>query len=243
MTPRRAFTLIELLVVIAIIAILAAILFPVFAQAREKARQATCVSNVKQISLGTAMYAQDFDECLPQASRTDGCIDSTGAIGDLRWMHQIHPYVKNAGVHSCPSDARSTPWDPRACSNYADYGYNAFFLNNQPLAAFAKPADTIAIADGDGSGSMGNRFRIRPDVQTGPNTWDGAPWSNWTVTAQSRVIYRHQNQAIVGFLDGHAKSMRRGDVNFTANTEDGVNLAALSTTDLDEPRFILWNRN
>src|SRR3954469_8157623 len=97
-TPRRrAFTLIELLVVIAIIAILAAILFPVFAQAREAARKTQCLSNVKQIMTGILMYAQDYDEQLPQGTRAGVCINATtGVAGAGRWMHQIHPYVKNA---------------------------------------------------------------------------------------------------------------------------------------------------
>jgi prepilin-type N-terminal cleavage/methylation domain-containing protein/prepilin-type processing-associated H-X9-DG protein len=234
-SPRRGFTLIELLVVIAIIAILAAILFPVFAQAREAARKTQCVSNVKQLSLGIAMYTQDNDEMLPQASRNDSCRNAiTGVIGDSRWMHQIHPYVKNAGVHSCPSDSQRALWDPNACGNFGDYGYNAFFLNNQSLAAFGKPAETVVIGDGQSAGNVGNRFRLRPDVQTGANTWQGAPWTTWAI-AESRVTYRHQEQANIGFLDGHAKVMRRQDVNRLATTEEGRALA-------NEERFVLWNR-
>ncbi|MCC2671601.1 MAG: hypothetical protein K0Q72_4072, partial [Armatimonadetes bacterium] len=79
------------------------------------------------------------------------------------------------------------------------------------------------------------RFRLRPDVSTGPNTWTGAPWTTWAV-AESRVTYRHQNQANFGFLDGHAKVLRPGDVNRTAAVEDGVALTA-------EAQFLLWNRN
>src|SRR6186997_1566649 len=84
---RRGFTLIELLVVIAIIAILAAILFPVFAQAREKARQAACMSNTKQIGIALMMYTQDFDELLPM-----GGWSGTGGIGS-RWYRDLYPYV------------------------------------------------------------------------------------------------------------------------------------------------------
>src|SRR5512144_498244 len=84
MLKRRGFTLIELLVVIAIIAILAAILFPVFAQAREKARQISCLSNIKQIGLGVLMYAQDYDETYPFAW------GQTGA-----WYESVDPYIKN----------------------------------------------------------------------------------------------------------------------------------------------------
>jgi prepilin-type N-terminal cleavage/methylation domain-containing protein/prepilin-type processing-associated H-X9-DG protein len=105
---RHGFTLIELLVVIAIIAILAAILFPVFAQAREKARQASCLSNMKQLSLGIAMYAQDFDEALPYNYAYEGTITGGGcaqrAPAVLRWWQDfVRPYVKNEQVYICPS--------------------------------------------------------------------------------------------------------------------------------------------
>ncbi|HEY3330876.1 MAG TPA: DUF1559 domain-containing protein [Capsulimonadaceae bacterium] len=90
------FTLIELLVVIAIIAILAAILFPVFAQAREKARATACISNLKQIGLGFAQYEQDYDEAVPCGTRTYGMGGG--------WAGQVFPYVKSTGVFLCPSD-------------------------------------------------------------------------------------------------------------------------------------------
>jgi len=101
------FTLIELLVVIAIIAILAAILFPVFAQAREKARQATCASNLKQIGLGLIGYSQDYDEQLPPAwiGWNANPAISVGFPGTARWMDVEQPYVKNTQIFSCPSSA------------------------------------------------------------------------------------------------------------------------------------------
>jgi prepilin-type N-terminal cleavage/methylation domain-containing protein/prepilin-type processing-associated H-X9-DG protein len=105
---RKAFTLIELLVVIAIIAILAAILFPVFAQAREKARQTACLSNTKQLALGVFMYSQDYDEILPVAGYNAQCRG--------RWQWQIYPYVKNEQVFTCPNLA-SSPWKA-TISNY-----------------------------------------------------------------------------------------------------------------------------
>jgi prepilin-type N-terminal cleavage/methylation domain-containing protein/prepilin-type processing-associated H-X9-DG protein len=101
-TDRKAFTLIELLVVIAIIAILAAILFPVFAQAREKARAATCISNLKQCALGSKMYAQDFDgTCLPTGAMFPYAGEPDGANG--WWPQLINPYVKNYQMMNCPS--------------------------------------------------------------------------------------------------------------------------------------------
>ncbi|MBC8103934.1 MAG: DUF1559 domain-containing protein [Cytophagales bacterium] len=111
-----AFTLIELLIVIAIIAILAAVLFPVFAQAREKARQAACLNNLKQISTATLMYVQDHDEAFPHRTWNGGagaCFDPTPLgvqagtsnpyCSSLTWYSQIQTYLKNNGVYQCPS--------------------------------------------------------------------------------------------------------------------------------------------
>ena len=98
------FTLIELLVVIAIIAILAAILFPVFAQARESARQTACLSNTKQIGLGLMMYVQDYDEKMPALFANIAPING-GGLDRIPYDQQILPYIKNDGVYSCPSDS------------------------------------------------------------------------------------------------------------------------------------------
>src|SRR5579871_1175930 len=115
---HKAFTLIELLVVIAIIAILAAILFPVFAQAREKARAISCLSNVKQLDLGFMMYIQDYDEEFPywdwqtQASGQGGGCGNNPGCGHFEnvWFQAIYPYVKNGAVYACPDDSiKNTP--------------------------------------------------------------------------------------------------------------------------------------
>ena len=127
--PRRtsfAFTLIELLVVIAIIAILAAILFPVFAQARDKARQTTCLSNIKQIGLGLMMYVQDSDETYPGALQPSPTING-GSTSDQRMPldMQVLPYTKNDQIWTCPSDAafRVPPTDSRI--QWWDLNYKA----------------------------------------------------------------------------------------------------------------------
>jgi len=174
---RRGFTLIELLVVIAIIAILAAILFPVFAQAREKARQAACQSNLKQLGAGLMMYAQDFDERFPSSSAniTGGAHDcpvmgARAAYGG--WTgNLLYPYTKNAGIYSCPSKANFTqvnyanggagPFVPQGTQpgcNRADccasaaywavsYNYNYRWAYNRPVSDVLEPASLAAIWD------------------------------------------------------------------------------------------------
>src|SRR5690606_5238627 len=107
-TRRHGFTLIELLVVIAIIAILASILFPVFARARENARRSSCTSNLKQIGLGLLQYTQDYDEKNPFTNRgpnADGDSDKTN--GSYKWMDAIYPYVKSEQLFNCPSDSEN----------------------------------------------------------------------------------------------------------------------------------------
>jgi prepilin-type N-terminal cleavage/methylation domain-containing protein/prepilin-type processing-associated H-X9-DG protein len=119
-TRKTGFTLIELLVVIAIIAILAAILFPVFAQAREKARQISCLSNGKQIGLGLAMYVQDYDEQMPAAFA--GVVPVNGGTAtQMPYENQIAPYIKNKPIYVCPSDSlprggENYFWDGQDCS-------------------------------------------------------------------------------------------------------------------------------
>jgi prepilin-type N-terminal cleavage/methylation domain-containing protein/prepilin-type processing-associated H-X9-DG protein len=132
---KRAFTLIELLVVIAIIAILAAILFPVFAQARDKARSAACLSNTKQMGLGVALYAQDYDEMLPMGG-------NGGPVRQNRWYHWIEPYTKNRQVDECPSAP-----DHRA-GDFAVGGYgcnvNVMGWGNFPVHTGAPPGRALA---------------------------------------------------------------------------------------------------
>ena len=110
---QRGFTLIELLVVIAIIAILAAILFPVFARARENARKANCQSNLKQIGLAFLQYVQDYDERMPPCRNSpDPCLwpsPYNGALVTWSWPQFVMPYLKNFGILKCPSDERARP--------------------------------------------------------------------------------------------------------------------------------------
>jgi len=112
---RSAFTLIELLVVIAIIAILAAILFPVFAQAREKGRQASCISNEKQLALAVIMYVQDYDETKPpsfiRVGVQGGVVSNRPDVATQTWRPIVLPYVKNRQLFVCPSLAGTAKTD------------------------------------------------------------------------------------------------------------------------------------
>jgi prepilin-type N-terminal cleavage/methylation domain-containing protein/prepilin-type processing-associated H-X9-DG protein len=157
-----AFTLIELLVVIAIIAILAAILFPVFAQARERARAATCISNLKQLNLGVMMYSQDYDETFPpswsnmQGEPAGGCWLGMNGDGtcDWFWSQIVYPYHKSYQIYDCPSSpGPAAEWFTKNMKIAGNYGANGFVIKYDwagdgsgtsiPQAALSAPADTV----------------------------------------------------------------------------------------------------
>jgi prepilin-type N-terminal cleavage/methylation domain-containing protein/prepilin-type processing-associated H-X9-DG protein len=157
MMNRKAFTLIELLVVIAIIAILAAILFPVFATAREKARQTTCASNLKQLGLGYVQYTQDYDERAPGGIfLTNGIFQAVvPAGGYISWLFQLDPYIKSRGVYSCPSD----PTTPATTSNFVlsyainnNLGWTAATSPPAQLSQFGAATRTILFSEIQGDG-------------------------------------------------------------------------------------------
>ena len=168
---RRGFTLIELLVVIAIIAILAAILFPVFAKVREKARAIACISNEKQLGLGFMQYTQDNDELFPINLGNGSTLPG--------WAGAIYPYVKSVGVYACPDDS-SAPAD--ASLNHCSYAFNQDFLisfgSTKPvnLSQMNAPASTVALVEVSAGEMHPNSADYSPvgDGYNAPiNTWDG----------------------------------------------------------------------
>jgi prepilin-type N-terminal cleavage/methylation domain-containing protein/prepilin-type processing-associated H-X9-DG protein len=208
MRLRQAFTLIELLLVIAILAILAAILFPLFAQAREKARAATCASHLRNLSTALLMYVQDYDEQLPLA-----VAPTTTKPFFAAWHDLIDPYVKNKQVWLCPSsplprtDADGTPT--------SHYGYNAVYLSNlrlnfsnlgttatgAPLAAVAAPAETVLLTDA--------RASKEPNL-CGPDGKYLLPPSQPATDCWGRPSFLHQEGCTVTWLDGHVRLERAG---------------------------------
>jgi prepilin-type N-terminal cleavage/methylation domain-containing protein/prepilin-type processing-associated H-X9-DG protein len=225
MRRNRGFTLIELLVVIAIIAILAAILFPVFAQAREKARQASCLSNVKQIALGLHMYIQDYDENTPGGcfalwgcgESSTGMIDESGRESTeccrYNALWPLNPYTKNEQVYVCPS---ITGWnDPQYRPQKGTYGHNQIMMagNTHPLgwhgygaslASFEFPAEDVAFADSraptiDGGISWYLHCRIGHRTYCGDS--DG---SQCLYCGTDRTDW-HTGGINMAYIDGHAK--------------------------------------
>jgi prepilin-type N-terminal cleavage/methylation domain-containing protein/prepilin-type processing-associated H-X9-DG protein len=226
---RRGFTLIELLVVIAIIAILAAILFPVFAQAREKARQTACLSNMKQIGTATMMYVQDFDEIMPAWNRrcVPGCSGAWDTT-DNYWDAMIYPYVKNGnpvnrdngGVWRCPSNLNS--------SSYRTYGYSQVLMRGgwevstvgNAYRAIGIPeieaaAQTIFVGDSGSGGRLAPPWWFQSHANRGgtnaaappPPVPSTNPASNTTTNAWEWPDV-HAGGANYVFTDGHAKWLK-----------------------------------
>jgi prepilin-type N-terminal cleavage/methylation domain-containing protein/prepilin-type processing-associated H-X9-DG protein len=212
--PRSGFTRIELLVVIAIIAILAAILFPVFAQAREKARSTNCLSNFKQLGTGVMMYVQDYDGAYPLAWY------NTPQYG---FDCVLQPYVKNLQVFDCPSNKTA----PRYWNGYVtyfkipppgipgDYAMNGDLTNRNGLglteAAVQHPADTILMTEiWDTRGPTGAKLK---HTVTGVGSVDDGPEHEIFTSNKNDVCNRipfkiHQGGSNYNFADGHAKWMR-----------------------------------
>ncbi|MBB6051499.1 DUF1559 domain-containing protein [Armatimonas rosea] len=217
-SSRLGFTLIELLVVIAIIAILAAILFPVFAQAREKARQTSCLSNCKQIGTAQMMYVQDYDEVYPlwgywnPMQRVNGWKQT--------WVQILQPYAKNMQIFKCPSDSNdglNLYWDTadaRASWTSSSYWQNAYItrwsgasfgMSSVSLPEINYPATTVTFCEGP--------------TNNGQHTWPGPP-SEWCGTNPICVKSqeRHGGGMNNVFADSHAKWFKPSQFK-TTNTD------------------------
>lgn len=180
---KNGFTLIELLVVIGVIAILAAILFPVFAKAREKARQAACASNLKQIGHALALYAQDYDETLP-----------TNAPSPSKYAEELlRPYIAGRDVSvtfRCPSKTKTEIYQ-------WSYGINQEFTIKR-LAQIAAPANKVIYMDRSGRGFYSDRKYLDPEDPT--------------ADPAVRETYRHSDGANLCFCDGHVLWKSRQDI-------------------------------
>lgn len=192
----RGFTLIELLVVIAIIAILASILFPVFARARENARRSSCQSNLKQIGLGFAQYVQDYDEKLPPTGI------GTPPAAPQGWADALQPYLKSIQIYQCPSETTPPQTDPTV-NGYTDYWMNTL-TSGKHIATFESTAVTILSFEGPANAqpaSANSNGKEYEDRATKSGVSYGA--GGWTGQA-----YRHLDGTNFGFADGHVKWLK-----------------------------------
>lgn len=206
---RRGFTLLELLVVIGIIALLAAILFPVFARARENARRASCQSNLKQLMLGVVQYTQDFDERFPLSVAGVG-------ISRVQWPDLVMPYVKSTQIFFCPSHKTTYPATPLAVAYdypitwtplYISYGANDWVFdpgyNFNTLAVMKSPARVVLISDWINSNAAGNGAANSITATTSASQGSGTATDGDTGYKRGRM--RHLWGGNYAFADGHVK--------------------------------------
>lgn len=240
----QGFTLIELLVVIAIIAILAAILFPVFAQARESARLTQCLSHMKQVGQAMMMYSDSYDEVLPlrrdASSPTcqariwlpSGQYD-TWTVRSRNWRHMIAPYIKNTGVYSCPTNPAARVADEQAsCDNTTEprhmrgfFYYHAFFKSPQAIDSdpwWAGLDYGMTRIDFPASSILvGENKDVYPDY--GP--WMAYDW-RWSSSAGSNWGAKHRGSdkhSTIVFADSHVKFIHWNQT-CTATNSDGTNM-------------------
>jgi prepilin-type N-terminal cleavage/methylation domain-containing protein/prepilin-type processing-associated H-X9-DG protein len=219
------FTLIELLVVIAIIAILAAILFPVFAQAREKARATACLSNMKQVGLALQMYAQDYDETMPLGNTVAGFNEPNAPPN---FLGSLVPYTKNLGIFACPSASNASSagynakqYDPTPLSS-TNYMGNGVVMG-RTLAAVPNPADVAYLQE---ENQKWNYAWLRPQlVDPKKGTYQWWHWNLGTQKPREEYSNLHSNGGNLVFADGHAKYRSVGSLrsrDFGLTPDDGI---------------------
>ncbi|HEX8552570.1 MAG TPA: DUF1559 domain-containing protein [Abditibacteriaceae bacterium] len=217
---RRGFTLIELLVVIAIIAILAAILFPVFARARENARRSSCASNLKQIGLGLVQYVQDYDEKYPGWARSLN--NPSGNSSEIYWMKQLEPYTKSSQVYKCPSNATQTDVRNEIPNSY----WANYYSSPDNYGAVRGAGNGIGVfCDTGGSGVNSSEIENAAttiaigELRIGDTF---LPPSGYDNTATGfRLFAGHLSTSNYLFVDGHVKSLKPLD---TVPPKSGVNM-------------------
>jgi len=233
---QRGFTLIELLVVIAIISILAAILFPVFARARENARRASCMSNLKQIGLGFMMYVQDYDEQFPpplwEKAGVSGSltasdfvapssVDTSKPAGNFKvspgsgsgklytWMDFIFPYVKSVQLFTCPSFSVQVS---SAQSGAPSYGYNAFVsgLKKGGPSWPSRPPLALAAIDRPSEIILALDYPVIYSVDAIPGNYCSSSSFLNPSSSYNPIMWPHLGGGTVAFADGHAKWFMQG---------------------------------
>jgi prepilin-type N-terminal cleavage/methylation domain-containing protein/prepilin-type processing-associated H-X9-DG protein len=200
---KKGFTLIELLVVIAIIAILAAILFPVFGRARENARRSSCQSNLKQIGLGVKQYVQDYDEKFPLQ----------GVNAQVGWAIAIQPYIKSTQLFQCPSETNPPAnVDPTVTASYGNAGFSDYWYNqnlsNQSEASLNFISNTLM--NGDGTNGAANYGMIGTGATSLNVPADGTATGSVfnRSTASTDYAGRHLEGANFSYADGHVKWLK-----------------------------------
>jgi prepilin-type N-terminal cleavage/methylation domain-containing protein/prepilin-type processing-associated H-X9-DG protein len=242
---RKAFTLIELLVVIAIIAILAAILFPVFAQARESARMASCLSNMKQIGLSLRMYATDYDETYPNIYQGWGA-PTPGSNEGWMWKNAVQPYIKNKGIWNCPSNPVANPTrpgilPPNSNNEWRDQAKGYVMENDKvmPQSYAMNAGATTWIPVDDAGNNWGDKRPLkdaainRPAnlIAVGETTWrEGDFGMDWFLQSGGQcgghALYAHRGfngPANFIYWDGHVKAKKWAQVAYPPSQSELVN--------------------
>ena len=227
---KRGFTLIELLVVIAIIAILAAILFPAFAKARESARRISCVNNMKQMGTAAMQYTQEYDETLVRPAYGPGGSpqnQNSDATQYYKWMDAIQPYIKSEASFNCPSDSVNEGYKFRTPWEFGSYAINQITGgpsgNNVDVAmsAVQEPSGTVYVTETLKPSAL-QRWRIDGDGVSAPLDLAASPPTGFGGSFGGKVVGRHLDTVNVLFVDGHVKSMRLGDLNARAASNPNV---------------------